>query len=242
MGASVAQGYANNLPRILDNLQNFPFWLMDLSVSGFGGNAFSPMLGFATCTSPEITLEMADIREGNWFYPHHHIKGATVSPMTLTRGIQFFDSDFFRWFMLSLQGQGVVKRDLLLIHYFNISPITLAAQSIDHPGIIPSLLANAAVTGVMQNKIMKAMPLPAQVRYRVTDLAAQGQAALNMVPGFNSPIEFAPRFPAKAWVLKGCVPSRWKSTSDFDATSGDVSIAELEIQPHYIEELAVSST
>jgi phage tail-like protein len=239
MASSFAAG-ASLLPRIFDHLQNFPFWIMDMSASGFGGNAFTPLLGFSTCTSPEITLEMADIREGNWFYPHHHVKAATVSSITLTRGVQFYDSDFYKWLLMALQGQGVVKRDLILIHYFNISPITLAAQAAKKPGIVPSLIANVGVGGLMQGKILRAMPVQALGRYISTDLTAQSLAALNLVPGFNSPVEFAPRFPAKAWMLRGCVPMRWKSTSDFDATSGDVSIAELEIQPHYIEELSVS--
>ena len=47
--------------------------------------------------------------------------------------------------------------------------------------------------------------------------------------------------PARAFLLKDCIPTRYKMGSDFDATSGQVSIAELEIHPHYIEEIALAA-
>lgn len=230
------------LPRVLDHLQVYPFWLIDLSASPFGGNAFTPTLGFQACTSPEITLDMADIKEGNWFYPHHFIRGATVGSITLSRGVQFFDSDFYKWVMLALQGQGVVKRDLLLIHYFAISPLTLAEQAVDDPGVLLNAAADVGAAGAMMAKIVRAIPADAAARLGGGLLGGVAAGALSSIAGVNSPVEFAPRFPAKAWMLRGCKPMRWKSTGDFDAGSGDVSIAELEVQPHMIEELAVSNT
>jgi len=230
------------LPRVLDHLQVYPFWVIDLSASPFGGNAFTPTLGFQGCTSPEITLEMSEIKEGNWFYPHHHIKGATVSPITLSRGIQFFDSDFYKWVLMALQGQGVVKRDLLLIHYFAISPLTLAEQAVDNPATLLNISADVGAAGAMMAKIVRAIPAQAAARLGGALLGGVAAGAFSKITGVNSPVEFAPRFPAKAWILRGCRPVRWKSTGDFDAMSSDVSVAELEVQPHYIEELAVSNT
>lgn len=230
------------LPRVLDHLQVYPFWLIDLSATPFGGNAFTPTLGFQACTSPEITLEMADIKEGNWFYPHHFIRGATVGSITLTRGVQFFDSDFYKWVLLALQGQGIVKRDLLLIHYFAISPVTLAEQAIDNPAVLLNVAADVGAAGAMMAKIVRAIPAEAAANLALTAAGGAAAGLLSKIPGVNAPVEFAPRFPAKAWLLRHCKPVRWKSTGDFDATSGDVSIAELEVQPHQIDELAVSNT
>lgn len=47
------------------------------------------------------------------------------------------------------------------------------------------------------------------------------------------------QIPGKAWMLWGCVPTRYKGGTDFDATSGEVSIQELELQPVMVEELSL---
>lgn len=228
-------------PRILDHLQVYPFWIVDLASTPFTGGAFIPILGFQACTSPEITMDMADVKEGNWFYPHHFIRGATVSPMTLSRGVTFMDSDFYKWAMRALQGQGVVKRDLMLIHYFAISPVTLAMQIADNPAsAIPGAFA-AGLGGAMTAKIVSSMPPSALPGFLIPSGLGQTAAALAPVTGMAPPVEFAPRLPAKAWKLKKCIPTRWKGGGDFDAMSGDVSIAEMEIAPERIEELSLST-
>ena len=45
----------------------------------------------------------------------------------------------------------------------------------------------------------------------------------------------------KVMIIGNCVPIRYKAGSDFDATSGAVSIQELEVQPEYINEVTVST-
>ena len=58
------------------------------------------------------------------------------------------------------------------------------------------------------------------------------------MPTFG-PISFGSlQIPGKAWMLYGCIPTRYKGASDFDAMSSDVSVQELEIQPEAIEELS----
>lgn len=49
------------------------------------------------------------------------------------------------------------------------------------------------------------------------------------------------RTPGRAWLLYDCLPTRYRSGSDFDATSGDVSIQELEVQPEHVVELSLST-
>lgn len=61
-------------------------------------------------------------------------------------------------------------------------------------------------------------------------------------PILPSPIDSfqsALRLPGRAWVLWDCLPTRYKSGSDFDATSADVSIMELSIHPHFIQEIVL---
>jgi len=53
------------------------------------------------------------------------------------------------------------------------------------------------------------------------------------------PITLAPFVPAKAWLLEGCIPARCKVASDFDASSGDVSLVELDVEYEDLTEVAL---
>lgn len=54
--------------------------------------------------------------------------------------------------------------------------------------------------------------------------------------------ESALQIPGRCWVLWGCLPTRYKAGSDFDATSAEVSMMELELQPHAVEEIVLGPT
>lgn len=56
------------------------------------------------------------------------------------------------------------------------------------------------------------------------------------------PFEFAVRVPAKAYMLRGCVPGRWRSGNDFDALDGSVSIAELDFHCEMVEEVSLAGS
>ena len=45
--------------------------------------------------------------------------------------------------------------------------------------------------------------------------------------------------PGKAWLLWDCCPIRYKSGTDFEAQGGQVSIAELEVQPWAVSEFSL---
>lgn len=49
------------------------------------------------------------------------------------------------------------------------------------------------------------------------------------------------RIPARAWVLKDCLPGRYKAGSDFDANSGAVSVASIDIYPEVVDEVTVGT-
>ncbi len=49
------------------------------------------------------------------------------------------------------------------------------------------------------------------------------------------------RIPGRAWFLYGCLPTRYKAGGDFDATSGEVSVQELEVQPEFVDELTIAT-
>jgi phage tail-like protein len=48
--------------------------------------------------------------------------------------------------------------------------------------------------------------------------------------------------PGRVWVLWSCLPVRYKAGSDFDANSADVSMMELEMQPHAVEEIVLGAS
>lgn len=54
------------------------------------------------------------------------------------------------------------------------------------------------------------------------------------IDGIELPIEAGMFLPGQAFLLWDCIPTRYKGASDFDANSGEVSLAELEIQPSAI--------
>jgi phage tail-like protein len=45
--------------------------------------------------------------------------------------------------------------------------------------------------------------------------------------------------PGRAYIMWDCIPTRYKAGTDFDANSADVSIMELELQPHAVEEIVL---
>jgi phage tail-like protein len=47
------------------------------------------------------------------------------------------------------------------------------------------------------------------------------------------------RVPARAWVLRECIPVRYKAGTDFDALGGDISIAELTLRPNQVDEISL---
>lgn len=105
--------------RFLDMMQIYPFWVFD--ASGFEGNplfsVFDPVLGFSSCSTPEITVEAKDIQRGNWEFKTRVVKAADVSAISLQRGARFYDSDFYNWISNAIRGVQPVRRNLVLVHY-----------------------------------------------------------------------------------------------------------------------------
>ena len=170
--------------------------------------------------------------------------------MTLTRGVTFFDSDFWRWMIASVTGdpQGfqfrsvgsyvsiggpTPRRTLVLIQFFARNPI-----------------GSTSVTGVAQSALVAANAglitanIPTNFGKAVVGTLAAGSAVSGFTGGFNKalgPFEFTARMPAKAWVLHDCLPTRYKVGGDFDAQASDVSLQEIEIVPEMIEELSLTA-
>lgn len=228
-----------------DYLQVYPFWLMDVApIEPLALPIFSPLSGFSTITAPEIQVETFPVNEGNWFFGKQVVKRGNASNITLTRASQWYDADFYRWILVALTGEtggsellkfapatghvgGVSpRRDLLLIHFQSRSPIGN-----------PALAAAAAAAGTLS---LVGTSAGGSTGGAVQAAATAGVALATGSVGLG-PFEFAPRLPAKAWLLKGCIPTRYKAGSDFDASSGAISIAELDIAIDYFDEISLTS-
>lgn len=210
--------------RIFDFLQQYPFWLLDATPSLTPPYfVFTPILGFQSISAPEITLETQDINPGNSLFPKHKVIRAEVAPITLIRGSQFFDADYWNWIYATAAGRSNIRRDLMLIHYMGYD-----FGRVGISGLAGSVAISAGVA------LSGSLSLGA---------AAGVAAAQTAAAAFGSGVfKESSRVPAKAWMLRHCLPTRYKAASDFDATSGEVSLQELDVQPEYFDEISLAAS
>jgi len=110
-------------PRVGDLLQNYPFWLMDITPSerfpfvALGGPAY----GFSQISHPEISVATQPISQVAEAYDHHAFAGASVGALTLSRGVRFYDSSMYVWITRYIAGEDVPERTLLLMQHMGIT-------------------------------------------------------------------------------------------------------------------------
>jgi|HubBroStandDraft_6_1064221.scaffolds.fasta_scaffold1019509_2 phage tail-like protein len=79
-------------------------------------NLSSPAAGFNTCTSPELTLGIAEYQEGIEAYRRKYPGEPTVTPVTLTKGIVKTDTTFYQWVLAGAENQPY-RTNLIIRHY-----------------------------------------------------------------------------------------------------------------------------
>lgn len=233
--------------RFVDALQSHLFWAFDATNAGFP--VFNPLFGFSRISAPQISAELESFKDGTFVYNRHVVKGGAVGPVTFERAASMFDADFYDWIITTIHGNkdfedggtlGKVaniltqggrvspRRSLLVVQFANINIGNLDIS--DDP-----LMATAAAvdTAVLATITGAAFGATAGVG------AALGAGALLGV-GIG-PFKFATRIPARAWLLRDCLPTRYKAASDFDASVGAISLQELEVQPESIEEFSLGA-
>lgn len=212
---------------------------------------FLPLAGFSAITAPQIQIETKQIKEGNWYYTKKVVTHANTNTLTLQRGIRFYDSDFYRWISSALAGDPkaakllglgsfikvggpTYRRTMVLLHFFPRVTTENAAVQGAILGAEIGLIASA--TGA----ISAAEALNLAITHPVSNLAVQAitgaKAQLSL-----GPVDQVVRIPARAYLLHGCIPTRYKVGSDFDASSADISIAELDLDYEMLEEINLSS-
>jgi len=238
--------------RLSDVLQDHLFWAFDASTSLNGVPIFNPLFGFSRISAPEIGVEIESFKDGTFLYNRGVVKGGRVSPVVFERAASMFDADFYSWLIYTLHGNDDFKdggtlgtssfdplrgggktsprRSLLIIQFSSVNIANLGGDSDVARGIrVAGTAVIAALTGLLSGSF-----------------GAVGGGALAASAGLGSsvpismgPFQFAMRIPARGWLLHNCLPVRYRSGSDFDAASGQVSLMELEVQPEFIEEYSL---
>lgn len=232
-----------------DYLQSHPFWMMDVTFINAGLPVFNPILGFASITAPEITLETQEIAESNWLFNRIVIKRGSIGSFSIQRGVTFADSDFWQWTMEALSGglhqytasvRLTYRRDLLLVHFFARNPMGLqdpaAAYNLE---VMLKTAEESAVYSI--GNVLAARGIVNPLTGNNNSIAETVSTALSpkIVPAIG-PFGFALRVPARAYLLRHCIPVRHKAGSDYNAADASVSIAELDFACEAIEEVSLS--
>lgn len=202
--------------RIRDVLQNYSFWLVDVSPNlkpPFF--ALLPVYQFSSISSPEVTLSEREIAQCNSLFPVKVIESGSVNTLTLVRGATVADGDFWRWIRQTIHGHSNIGKSFLLIQFMDVN------FSWDQNGGMP--VGNAM----------------AQLALGLGGAAtAVFTTVMNGLPGMNSDAWKA-MTPVRSWLLEQCKATRYKSAGDFDATSSDVSLLELDLSMESFEEIAL---
>ena len=174
---------------------------------------FNPVFSFQSITAPEISLETEDFAEGNYYFKRHLISGGEISNITLQRGASFYDAEFWNWITAAVKGEiASLIPPRMGGHRRNLLLVQYTGYSL-------SSLGNAA------------------------DESTDGGAMLSGIADLAEVFNFgqAAWIPARAWMLFGCLPNRYKVAGDFDATAGEVSIMELDLCIDRMEEFAMTA-
>ena len=162
-----------------------------------------------------------------------------------------FDADFYDWIMFTLHGNkdfedggtlGKVanfltgggrvspRRNLLIVQFSNMNIANAASSAQKIAGMAEIAYLTTLISGGGGFFSSAATAAVAG------GLAAAGGSSAPVALG---PFQFAMRVPARAWLLHGCLPIRYKSGSDFDAMTSAISLQELEVMPEHVEEFSL---
>lgn len=86
--------------------------------------------GFSAVTTPEMTVEAVEYKEGNMIYTRKYPGNPSMSDITLSRGVARVDSSFWNWMQLVAEGaefdQPVAqyRQDLDIRHFHRDTSLT----------------------------------------------------------------------------------------------------------------------
>jgi len=81
-----------------------------------------PHAGFSACTTPELSSEAVEYKEGHFIYPRKYPGNPSVSDITMSRGVARLDSSLFSWMQATVEGgdptgTGSYRGDIDIKHF-----------------------------------------------------------------------------------------------------------------------------
>jgi len=228
--------------RFFDRLQSYAFWLVDVQpglIPPF--YALLPIYQFSSMTAPEVTVSTKEIVQATQSLSRKVVETASINEITLIRGATWHDSDFWTWTRNAIHGYDPndrVRRTLLMIQFLpggiwnfdgngKKTPDALMTTSMALFQAGMSTAVGLKMAGNTADKIVAGASVA----------AALGTAAA--VGGAAGMQEWTPRVPVRSWLLEGCIPVRYKSATDFDASSGEISMMEMDLAVENFEEISL---
>lgn len=98
-----------------DLLQSFRYRVMEVDGDGKLGH-LEGKAGFNSVTTPEVSQDVAEYREGNVVYTKKFPGVPTVENITLSKGVAQKDSSFWDWGLAALSGRAF-RSDLVINSY-----------------------------------------------------------------------------------------------------------------------------
>lgn len=213
---------------VLDELLSHEFHLIDVDIQPpfLPPLVLWPTAGFSSITAPEMTAETTTIVEGTSDYTYAVLSRSSMSPMTLSKGVSMFNTDFWRWMLGAVSG----KNDSEIVFSPSIGPPTPPIPParrrnlmlIQSSGISVKGLMEIMKIGSMKEKLLATTLLPS------AGLTAASSAAISLLSQGTFDLNLL-GIPGRAYMLFDCLPIRFKAAGDFEANATTVSIEELEI-------------
>lgn len=84
-----------------------------------------PDAGFTNITTPEMSVEPSEYKEGTWIYTRKQPGNPTMGgELTFSRGVTRADSSFWDWLRVVVEGSGEYRADLDIDHYHREQALT----------------------------------------------------------------------------------------------------------------------
>lgn len=132
--------------RLADLLQSYSFWVFD-ATGPIGGttlfSVFDPVLGFVSASAPELSIETQSIQAGNFEFPYFYVKSAKAASITLTRGVRWYDSDFYVWMLNAIRGRHPMRRNLVLVQFMGLKTSNGLGTEIGQLSLVERIPARA---------------------------------------------------------------------------------------------------
>lgn len=98
-------------------------------VTSFGGvkRLVTPgrsQAGFSNCSTPEVTVEAVEYKEGTMIYTRKFPGNPSMSDITLSRGVARGDSSFWDWLRIIIEGSGEYRADVMIKHFHRENTLT----------------------------------------------------------------------------------------------------------------------